>query len=424
VDEADVGRLKQPRSETLPGHDRQREYSHRTPGECPKSTERRATLQTAESLIATASQAATVAGGGWRTVYVPGKEAKAHAVRLKGGISDGTYTEVEQGNLQPGDPVILGVKPNGPATANPAPSITRRFYAVAGMSRLIEVKDVIKIYTTGTVTLQALSGITLSIERGSFVAMMGPSGSGKSTFLNVLGCLDQPTSGSYRLDGLEVATLGRNQLAAIRNNKIGFVFQNFNLLPRTTALEDVELPLLYQRPGVPNRRERALAALEMVGLAQHAAHHPNQLSGGQQQRVAIARSLINQPELILADEPNGALDSRTSLEIMSIFQQLNHGSGITILLVRHEPDIAAHADRIIRFRDGRVMGDRPIENPREAAQELRAMPLVEDAADEEKEAVPQWLPYFPACRLHIAPCSRTRCVQRSLCWASSSVSRR
>ncbi|HEY3453866.1 MAG TPA: ABC transporter ATP-binding protein [Bryobacteraceae bacterium] len=257
------------------------------------------------------------------------------------------------------------------------------------MPKLIEVKDVIKLYTTGTVTLQALRGITLSIERGSFVAMMGPSGSGKSTFLNILGCLDQPTSGSYRLDGLEVATLGMNRLAAIRNNKIGFVFQNFNLLPRTTALENVELPLLYQRPGVPNRRERALAALEMVGLAQHAAHHPNQLSGGQQQRVAIARSLINQPELILADEPTGALDSRTSLEIMSIFQQLNRGSGITILLVTHEQDIAAHADRIIRFRDGRVMDDRPIENPREAAQELRAMPLVEDAADEAREAVPQ-----------------------------------
>lgn len=255
------------------------------------------------------------------------------------------------------------------------------------MPKLIEVDRLTKTYSTGDLTLQAVRGITLSIQRGSFVAMMGASGSGKSTFLNILGCLDQPTSGSYRLNGVEVASLHRNQLAEIRNNKIGFVFQNFNLLPRTTATENVELPLLYRRPIVPERRRKALAALEMVGLADYADHHPNQLSGGQQQRVAIARSLINNPEIILADEPTGSLDSRASIEIMSIFQQLNRGSGITILVVTHEPDIAAHADRILLFRDGRVIEDRGIENPPDAARELLTMPLVEDAGDEEKQAV-------------------------------------
>ncbi|HEY1948958.1 MAG TPA: ABC transporter ATP-binding protein [Bryobacteraceae bacterium] len=255
------------------------------------------------------------------------------------------------------------------------------------MPELIEVEGLKKTYRTGDITLQALKGITLSIQRGSFVAMMGPSGSGKSTFLNIVGCLDQPTSGTYRLDGIEVGSLQRNQLAEIRNNKIGFVFQNFNLLPRTSALENVELPLLYRRPVVRDIHARALRALERVRLADYASHHPNQLSGGQQQRVAIARSLINSPEIILADEPTGALDSRTSIEIMSIFQDLNRHSGITILLVTHEPDIAAHADRIIRFRDGRVMDDRPIGHPRDAVQELAAMPLVEDASMEDREAI-------------------------------------
>lgn len=257
------------------------------------------------------------------------------------------------------------------------------------MPKLIEAALVTKTYRTGDVALQALKGVTLSIERGSFVAMMGPSGSGKSTFLNILGCLDQPTSGSYRLDGLEVASLDRNRLAEIRNNKIGFVFQNFNLLPRTSAIENVELPLLYQRPAVPDRREKALAALEMVGLAKYTTHHPNQLSGGQQQRVAIARSLINNPEIILADEPTGSLDSRTSIEILAIFQQLNRRSGITIVLVTHEPDIARHANRIILFRDGRVTSDRVIESPLQASEELRTMPLSESAGQEEIEAVPQ-----------------------------------
>jgi len=257
------------------------------------------------------------------------------------------------------------------------------------MSVLIEVDQITKTYHTGEVTLHALRGVSLSIERGSFVAMMGPSGSGKSTFLNIIGCLDQPTSGSYRLDGIEVASLSRNELAEIRNNKIGFVFQSFNLLARTSALENVELPLLYRRPAEPDRRKKAHIALDMVGLSEYADHHPNQLSGGQQQRVAIARSLVNSPEIILADEPTGALDSRTSIEIMSIFQQLNRRSGITMLLVTHEPDIAAHADRVIRFRDGRVMDDRAIETPRNAASELLSMPLVEDASEEHTETVMQ-----------------------------------
>lgn len=253
------------------------------------------------------------------------------------------------------------------------------------MQELIVVDQLTKVYRTGTVSLQALAGISLSVVRGSFMAMMGPSGSGKSTFLNIIGCLDQPTSGTYRLDGLEVASLPRNKLAEIRNEKIGFVFQNFHLLPKTSALENVELPLLYRRPAPRDRREKALAALEMVGLADHANHHPNQLSGGQQQRVAIARSLINNPEIILADEPTGALDSRTSIEIMSIFQRLNRESHITILLVTHEPDIAAHAERIIRFRDGRIIDDRRIQSPRDAVEEMATMPLVEDADEERKE---------------------------------------
>lgn len=255
------------------------------------------------------------------------------------------------------------------------------------MSEIIQIQRVTKVYRTGGLAVRALRGITLTIERGEFVALMGPSGSGKSTFLNVVGCLDRPSSGRYLLDGLDVGHLSRNQLAALRNKKIGFVFQNFNLLPRTTAIDNVELPMLYWRGPVPDRRQRALAALKMMGLAEFADHHPNQLSGGQQQRVAIARSLVNRPEIILADEPTGALDSRTSIEIMAIFQRLNRESGITLMMVTHEPDIAAHASRIIRFRDGRVLDDRRITVPRDAARELIEMPLVEDASDEDQVAV-------------------------------------
>jgi putative ABC transport system ATP-binding protein len=251
------------------------------------------------------------------------------------------------------------------------------------MSELIQIREVTKVYRTGDLMVRALRGVTVNVQRGEFVALMGPSGSGKSTFLNIVGCLDRPTSGSYLLDGLDVGRLSRNQLAGLRNAKIGFVFQNFNLLQRTSAIDNVELPMLYWRGPAVDRRRRATDALNMVGLSEYASHRPNQLSGGQQQRVAIARSLVNQPEIILADEPTGALDSRTSIEIMAIFQRLNRGSGITLMMVTHEPDIAAHAGRIIRFRDGKVLDDRRIAAPRDAQRELLEMPLVEDVGQTE-----------------------------------------
>ena len=251
------------------------------------------------------------------------------------------------------------------------------------MAELIQIRRVTKVYQAGDLLVRALRGISLTIQRGEFVALMGPSGSGKSTFLNIAGCLDRPSTGNYLLDGVDTSGLSRNELASIRNRKIGFVFQNFNLLPRTTAMDNVELPLLYWRGAAVDRRARALAALSMVGIAGYAQHHPNQLSGGQQQRVAIARALVNRPEIILADEPTGALDSRTSIEIMAIFQKLNRDSGLTLLMVTHEPDIAAHASRIIRFLDGRILDDRRIATQRDASQELATMPMVEDSSEEE-----------------------------------------
>jgi putative ABC transport system ATP-binding protein len=222
---------------------------------------------------------------------------------------------------------------------------------------LIEVYNITKVYLLGEVRQEVLKGITLSIERGEFVIIMGPSGSGKSTFMNILGCLDTPSSGIYRLDGKDVAGLSRDALAEIRNKKVGFVFQNFNLLPRMTALENVELPLLYNGLSKRERIERAREALRLVGLQNWERHHPNQLSGGQQQRVAIARALVNNPSIILADEPTGNLDTAASEEIMALFTELNAKQGITIILVTHEPDIALYGQRIIRFRDGRVVAD-------------------------------------------------------------------
>ncbi|HYD30888.1 MAG TPA: ABC transporter ATP-binding protein [Azospirillaceae bacterium] len=222
---------------------------------------------------------------------------------------------------------------------------------------LIAVRDVSRSYTLGQHRVTALAGVTAEIERGSFVAVMGPSGSGKSTLMNLLGCLDTPDSGHYVLNGTEVSSLGPNELAQVRNQRIGFVFQSFHLLPRQTALANVELPLVYA--GVPRRERHALAttALVAVGLAERAHHRPNQLSGGQQQRVAIARALVNHPQLLLADEPTGALDSHTSLEIMALFQRLNREEGITVVIVTHEPDIARYADRVLTFRDGRLISD-------------------------------------------------------------------
>ena len=242
------------------------------------------------------------------------------------------------------------------------------------MAGVIEIRNMVKDYQVGGMPVHVLKGISLEVERGEFGAIMGPSGSGKSTLMNILGCLDKPTSGVYRLDAVSIGELGRDELAAIRGSKIGFVFQQFNLLARTSALENVELPLLYTNTPAHERAERARAALGAVGLAGREEHHPSQLSGGQQQRVAIARALVNQPQIILADEPTGALDTRTSIEIMAIFQRLNRESGLTIVVVTHEHDIAAYASRNIHVRDGRIREDLRIEHPREAAEELQNLP--------------------------------------------------
>src|SRR6266513_829842 len=230
---------------------------------------------------------------------------------------------------------------------------------------LIATHGLTKEYRLGPHTVHALRGLSVEVERGEFVAIMGPSGSGKSSFMNILGCLDSPTDGSYVLDGQDVAGLSRAQLARIRNGKIGFVFQTFNLLPRTSALENVELPLIYARQPARERRARAREQLAAVGLADRAHHHPNQLSGGQQQRVAIARALVNDPAVLLADEPTGNLDTRTSVEILVLMQQLNR-QGITIVLITHESDIAAYASRVLTLRDGRLLRDEPVLAPRDA----------------------------------------------------------
>jgi len=243
------------------------------------------------------------------------------------------------------------------------------------MHELIFVENIVKLYQLGETQVQALRGVSLSIQKGEFVAIMGASGSGKSTLMNILGCLDRPTRGRFLLDQTDVSSLNKDQLAQIRNKKIGFVFQNFNLLSRTSALENVELPLYYNGTTTRDRHRLAQEALRMLGLTGREHHIPSQLSGGQQQRVAIARALVNNPALILADEPTGNLDTRTSIEIMEIFQNLNQKSGITIILVTHEPDVAAYAGRHIHFRDGKVTADKQIQ-PRQASMDLAQLPVL------------------------------------------------
>ncbi len=224
------------------------------------------------------------------------------------------------------------------------------------MAGLLEMVDVTKVYATGDVELRALDGVSLSVAEREFLAIMGTSGSGKSTLMNIVGCLDRPTSGTYELAGRHVGSMSKNELAEIRGQFLGFVFQQFNLLARTSAIENVELPLVYTGTKSRERRERAVAALERVGLGHRLEHHPNQLSGGQQQRVAIARAIVNRPKLILADEPTGALDSRTSVEVMALFQELSE-TGITVVVVTHDPDIASYASRVVSMKDGRIQSD-------------------------------------------------------------------
>jgi len=247
------------------------------------------------------------------------------------------------------------------------------------MSTVIAVRNLVKTYVVGEVEVKALRGVNLEVRQGEFLAVTGPSGSGKSTFMHIVGCLDRPTSGQYILDGQDVSTMSKDALAAVRNKKIGFVFQGFNLLSRTSALDNVELPLLYGGNGLrtSDRHQRALEMLELVGLGNRADHHPNQLSGGQQQRVAIARALINRPSILLADEPTGNLDTRTSIEVMGIFQRLNRERGITIVLITHEMDIAEYGTRMVSFRDGQVVADRAVTRRRAAENELAALPAAE-----------------------------------------------
>ncbi len=248
------------------------------------------------------------------------------------------------------------------------------------MAAVISVRNLVKTYVVGEVEVKALRGVNLDVEKGEFLAVTGPSGSGKSTFMHIVGCLDRPTSGQYFLDGQDVSRMSKDALAAVRNSKIGFVFQGFNLLSRTSAIDNVELPLLYGGSmKTAERHKRAMEVLSAVGLGNRADHHPNQLSGGQQQRVAIARALINNPSILLADEPTGNLDTKTSIEVMGIFQRLNQERGITVVLITHEADIAEYGTRIVTFRDGQVVADKPISRRRNAEEELAALPPAAEA---------------------------------------------
>src|ERR1700680_2072939 len=255
----------------------------------------------------------------------------------------------------------------------------------AGGKPVIRLENVFKTYDLGEIQVQALRGVSLEVREGEFVAVMGPSGSGKSTIMNILGCLDRPTKGRYFLDGVDVSGMTKTELARIRNRKLGFVFQQFNLLSRTSALENVELPTVYAGISPEERAKRAMESLTRVGLADRAGHYPSQLSGGQQQRVAIARGLVNRPSILLADEPTGNLDSRTSVEIMDILQNLNREHGLTIVLVTHEPDIAKFAKRTIEFRDGKLRRDNIVRNRSIAREVLLTLPTAEEQAAEDAE---------------------------------------
>ena len=241
---------------------------------------------------------------------------------------------------------------------------------------VIATRNLVKTFVVGEHQVRALRGVDIEVPRGEFLAVTGPSGSGKSTFMHIVGCLDRPTSGQYLLDGQDVSTMTKNELAEVRNRRIGFVFQGFNLLSRTSAVDNVELPLLYSGASIKSaeRRRRAIESLEAVGLGQRSDHHPNQLSGGQQQRVAIARALITRPSILLADEPTGNLDTRTSIEVMGIFQRLNRERGITVLVITHEQDISEYGTRIITCRDGLIVSDQPVLHRRTAEEELRSLP--------------------------------------------------
>jgi putative ABC transport system ATP-binding protein len=263
---------------------------------------------------------------------------------------------------------------------------TEEKHGPSAATAVIHLDRIHKIYKMGDIEVHALRGVSLDIQRGEFVAIMGPSGSGKSTMMNIIGCLDHPTKGTYFLDGVDVSTVNKPGLADIRNKSVGFVFQSFNLVSRTSALENVELPLIYAGVGAGERSRRARQALAEVGLADRERNMPNQLSGGQQQRVALARALVNNPALILADEPTGALDTRTSVEVMEIFQRLNRERNLTVIVVTHEPDIAQYADRTIQFRDGRIKTDFPVENRKDAAEVLRLLPP--ETGEEENDELP------------------------------------
>src|SRR5215208_6931068 len=253
--------------------------------------------------------------------------------------------------------------------------------SVPNIPPVVQIREIHKIYESGEIPVHAVRGVTLDIHKGEFVALMGASGSGKSTLMNLLGCLDRQTRGEYWLDGIEISKLDRNELADLRNQKLGFVFQGFNLLARTTALDNVELPLLYDRMGKKRDTKKVAAeALARVGLGERLDHQPSELSGGQQQRVAIARALVTSPTLLLADEPTGNLDSRTSVEVMALFQELND-QGITVLLVTHEPDVAQYAKRIVEVRDGRILRDHAVAERRRAADDLRAMDAAGEVTD-------------------------------------------